>query len=273
MTETAAAPIDVAVMGATGRMGAALLRAVVEAPDCRLVGATARPGSAAVGEDAGLATGGTALGVKVEDDPLPVLARARAAIDFTTPEATLEHAALAAQARIVHVIGTTGFRDGDLARLDAAARHATIVRAGNMSLGVNLLVALVERAVAALGPGFDVEIVEMHHRHKIDAPSGTALMLGEAAARALGTTLAEAGVRARDGRTGARPEGAIGLQALRGGDVVGEHQVILAGLGERLTLGHVATDRMLFARGAVAAVRWAVGRPPGHYAMRDVLGV
>lgn len=273
MSDTPDAPLDIAVVGAAGRMGRMLVRAVAEAEDCRLSGATAEPGSAALGRDAGEAAGLSPLGVTIEDDPLPVFARTRAVLDFTVPAATVEHAALAAQARLVHVIGTTGFSDDDLARLDAAARHATIVRAGNMALGVNLLVALVERAVAALGPGFDVEIVEMHHRHKVDAPSGTALMLGEAAARARGTTLAERAVGAREGHTGARPDGAIGMQSLRGGDVVGEHRVVLAGEGERLELAHVATDRMLFARGALAAARWGASRGPGHYAMRDVLGL
>ncbi|MEM6422748.1 MAG: 4-hydroxy-tetrahydrodipicolinate reductase, partial [Pseudomonadota bacterium] len=207
------------------------------------------------------------------EDPLPVFARARAVLDFTTPEATVAHAEIAAQARLAHVIGTTGFSAAHLAAIDAAARHASIVRAGNMSLGVNLLVALVRQAAASLGPDYDIEIVEMHHRHKVDAPSGTALMLGEAAAEGRGLAFDEAAVRARDGITGARPAGTIGLQSLRGGDVVGEHSVILAGAGERLSLGHIASDRMLFARGAVRAAHWAVPQPPGHYAMTDVLGL
>ncbi|MEM8597961.1 MAG: 4-hydroxy-tetrahydrodipicolinate reductase, partial [Pseudomonadota bacterium] len=183
------------------------------------------------------------------------------------------HATLAAQARLVHVIGTTGFAPEHLAAIAAAARHATVVRAGNMSMGVNLLLSLVRRAAAALGPDYDIEVVEMHHRHKVDAPSGTALMLAEAAAEGRGIDLAENARRVRDGQTGPREPGTIGMQALRGGDVVGEHDVILAGAGERLVLSHIATDRMLFARGAVTAALWGVERDPGEYTMNDVLGL
>ncbi|MEM9783261.1 MAG: 4-hydroxy-tetrahydrodipicolinate reductase [Pseudomonadota bacterium] len=265
--------IDTVVTGASGRMGQMLIRAVLEDASTRLVGATDRPGSDWIGQDVGTAMGGAALGIAVEDDFLPVFARARAVLDFTTPAATVAHAEIAAQARLVHVIGTTGFTTEDLAKIDAAARHASIVRAGNMSLGVNLLMALVRQAAEALPLGYDIEVVEMHHRHKVDAPSGTALMLGEAAAAGRGTTLAEAAVMAREGQTGARVEGTIGMQSLRGGDVVGEHSVIMAGPGERLVLGHLASDRMLFARGAVQAARWAVGQGPGHYDMMDVLGL
>ncbi|MEO1315660.1 MAG: 4-hydroxy-tetrahydrodipicolinate reductase, partial [Pseudomonadota bacterium] len=183
------------------------------------------------------------------------------------------HAELAAQARLVHVIGTTGFSASDLAAIAAAARHATIVRAGNMSLGVNLLVELVRQAAGALGTEYDIEVVEMHHRHKVDAPSGTAYMLADAAADGRGVALEEAARRVRDGHTGARETGSIGMQSLRGGDVVGEHDVILAGQGERLVLRHVATDRMLFARGAVRAALWGVHHGPGEYGMADVLGL
>ncbi|MEL6266616.1 MAG: 4-hydroxy-tetrahydrodipicolinate reductase [Pseudomonadota bacterium] len=265
--------IGTVVTGASGRMGQMLVRAVAEDPVLTLAGATDRPGSDWIGRDLGEAMGGAPSGVMVAEDPLPLFARARVVLDFTTPGASVAHAALAAQARVVHVIGTTGFTETEIAAIDAAARHATVVRAGNMSLGVNLLMALVRQAAAALPEAFDIEIVEMHHRHKVDAPSGTALMLGEAAAEGRGVRLAEAAVRARDGQTGARPAGTIGLQALRGGDVVGEHTVILAGAGERLTLGHIATDRMLFARGAVQAAHWALDRAPGHYSMADVLGL
>ena len=187
-------------------------------------------------------------------------AEADGIIDFSTPATSLEMAALAAQARIVHVIGTTGFSDADLAKLTAASRHATIVKSGNMSLGVNLVAGLARKAAAALGAAFDVEIVEMHHRMKVDAPSGTALLLGEAVARGHGVALAEKAVRGRDGVTGARKAGAIGFAALRGGTVVGEHSVILAGEQERLVLSHVAEDRAIFARGAVRAAR-AAPRP------------
>ncbi|MEL6335981.1 MAG: 4-hydroxy-tetrahydrodipicolinate reductase [Pseudomonadota bacterium] len=266
-------PIDVAITGVSGRMGQMLVAAVAEDPGLRLAGATERPGSDWVGRDLGEAMGAAPLGVTVEDDPLEVFARVRAVIDFTSPAATVAHAEIAAQARLAFVIGTTGFTAEDIGAIDAAGRHASIVRAGNMSLGINLLVALVRQAAAALGPEYDIEVVEMHHRHKVDAPSGTALMLAEAAAEGRGISLDTHGVRARDGITGARQEGTIGMQALRGGDVVGEHSVILAGPGERLTLGHIASDRMLFARGAVRAVHWAVGQGPGHFDMDDVLGL
>ena len=200
-------------------------------------------------------------------------AGAQAVLDFTSPAASLEYAALAAQTRAVHVIGTTGFTEEQLASLVPAARHAVIVQAGNMSLGVNLLTVLTRKVAEALGEEFDIEIVEMHHRHKVDAPSGTALMLGEAAAEARGTELAVAADRGRDGMTGARKKGAIGFAALRGGDVVGEHDVIFAAPGERIILRHVATDRAIFARGALRAALWGQGQKPGRYDMTDVLGL
>ncbi len=273
MQDERAHDVGIAVVGVAGRMGRMLAQAVIEAPGARLSGVTVRPGHPWVGRDLGEALGGAALGVTVEDDPLEVFARSQAALDFTTPEATVAHSELAAQARLAHVVGTTGLAPADLARLRAASRHAVIVRAGNMSVGVNLLTELTRRVAATLGPEYDIEIVEMHHRHKVDAPSGTALMLGEAAAEGRGVALDEMSERGRDGLTGARKPGAIGFASLRGGDVVGEHQVILAGPGERLTLGHIATDRMLFARGAVRAAIWGQGREPGEYDMLDVLGL
>jgi 4-hydroxy-tetrahydrodipicolinate reductase len=206
----------------------------------------------------------------VTDDPLPLLANADALLDFTTPAASVELAALAAQARIVHVIGTTGLSDDDNANIRAAARHAVIVKSGNFSLGINLLAKLVQEAAKAL-PNYDVEIVEMHHRRKVDAPSGTALMLGEAAAAGRGISLADHSDRGRDGQTGARKDGVIGFAALRGGTVIGEHAVVLAGPSERITLSHSAEDRAMFAQGAVAAVKWGFGKKPGLYAMADVL--
>ena len=266
-------PIPVTVTGAAGRMGRMLVQAVAESAECALAGATERAGHDWIGRDIGEAMGGKAVGVTVLDDPLEAFARSRAVLDFTAPAATVEHAGLAAQARIVHVIGTTGLEDQHLEKLEAAARHATIVRAGNMSLGVNLLTVLTREVAAALGPAFDVEIVEMHHRHKVDAPSGTALMLGEAAAAGHGTRLADVAERGRDGQTGARADGAIGFASLRGGDVVGEHEVVFAGTGERIILRHVATDRAIFARGAVRAAVWGQGRRPGQYSMTDVLGL
>ena len=262
------------VVGAAGRMGQALIRMIQEVDGVRLAGAVERTGSAALGRDAGELAGVGPLGVPIADDPLPVFARADGVLDFTAPAATVAFAGYAAQARIVHVIGTTGCSAADDAGIAAAARHAAIVKSGNMSLGVNLLAVLVEQAARALDAAdFDIEVLEMHHRAKVDAPSGTALLLGEAAAAGRGIDLAERGVRARDGHTGPRPAGAIGFAALRGGSVVGDHSVILAGPGERVTLSHHAEDRAIFARGAVKAALWARGRKPGLYSMRDVLGL
>jgi 4-hydroxy-tetrahydrodipicolinate reductase len=260
------------VVGASGRMGRALVRAIAEAEGLALAGALERPGSPELGRDAHALAGLEPQGVLVTDDALSLVAAADGLLDFTTPDASVVLSELAAQARIVHVIGTTGFTDAHLERLDAAARHAVLVRSGNMSLGVNLLAALVRQAAKALGE-WDVEIVEMHHRHKVDAPSGTALMLGAAAAAGRGVDLAANAVRARDGVIGPRPEGAIGFATLRGGSVVGEHTVVLAGPGERIELSHRAEDRAIFARGAVKAALWGWGRQPGHYAMVDVLGL
>jgi 4-hydroxy-tetrahydrodipicolinate reductase len=268
-----ASAIAVAVTGCSGRMGRMLIRALDEREDVRLIGATERPGHDWIGRDLGEAMGGTPRDLQVTDDPLPVFARAHAVLDFTSPAATVQHAALAAQARLVHVIGTTGLEGDDLARLSAAARHAVIVRAGNMSLGVNLLLGLTRQVAAALDEEFDIEIVEAHHRMKVDAPSGTALMLGEAAAEGRGVALGQVADRGRDGQTGARARGAIGFAALRGGDVVGEHDVVFAGAGERIVLRHVATDRMIFARGALRAALWGQGKKPGQYTMADVLGL
>jgi len=263
----------IAVLGAAGRMGQALTRALVETPGCTVAGGLEAKGAPAVGQDLGELAGIGRLGVAVTDDPLPLFAHIDGVLDFTAPAASVAFAGLAAQARIAHVIGTTGFSQDDLAKLEAAARHATIVKAGNMSMGVNLLAALTARVAAILGPEFDIEILEMHHRHKRDAPSGTSLMLGAAAAEARNISLAERSVRTRDGDIGPRPGGDIGFASLRGGDVVGEHRVIFAGPGERIELAHIATDRGIFARGAVRAALWARGKPPGLYSMADVLGL
>lgn len=262
------------VVGAGGRMGRALVRAIHETEGATLVGAVERGGSPLIGEDAGTLAGVGPLGVAISDDPLATFASADGVLDFTTPAATIEFAGYAAQARIAHIIGTTGCTPEDDAKIAAAARHAPIVKSGNMSLGVNLLAALVEQASRALNAAdFDIEIVEMHHKHKVDAPSGTAILLGEAAADGRKVVLSEASVRGRDGITGAREEGTIGFASLRGGSVVGDHSVILAGAGERLVLSHHAEDRGLFARGAVKAALWAHERKPGLYSMRDVLGI
>lgn len=271
-TDTGAIP-GIVVTGASGRMGQMLIRLLLESDEARLAGALERPGHAWIGRDIGEAMGGAPAGVIVSDDPVSVIATAQAVIDFTSPEATVAFAELTAQARAVHVIGTTGLDEGDLASLTAAARHAPIIRAGNMSLGVNLLVGLTRKVAAALGQDWDIEVVEAHHRMKVDAPSGTALMLGEAAAEGRGATLAELREPAREGITGARPGGAIGFAAIRGGDIVGEHDVIFAGAGERLVLRHVATDRAIFARGAIRAAIWGQDKGPGEYNMADVLGL
>jgi 4-hydroxy-tetrahydrodipicolinate reductase len=260
------------VVGAAGRMGQMLVKAIGAMEGVVLAAALERPGSPALDQDAGSIAGLGPLGVAIGDDPLAALLKADGVIDFSTPAATLEIAALAAQARIVHVVGTTGLGEADLAKLEAAARHAVIVRSGNMSLGVNLLAAMVEKVSRTLGVDWDIEIVEMHHRMKVDAPSGTALLLGEAAAKGRAIGLAEHSVRARDGHTGARKAGDIGFAALRGGTVVGDHSVIFAGPGERIELTHKAEDRGIFARGAVQAALWGRGRKPGLYSMADVLG-
>jgi 4-hydroxy-tetrahydrodipicolinate reductase len=274
MSETPTGSMGLVVVGAAGRMGQALIRAIHSIQGARVAGAVARAGSPHLGKDAGELAGIGRLGVAIGDDPLPAFATADGVLDFTTPATSVEFAGYAAQARIVHVIGTTGCSAQDNARIQAAARHATIVKSGNMSLGVNLLAVLVEQAARALDAGdFDIEILEMHHRHKVDAPSGTALLLGEAAAAGRGIDLDENSVRSRDGHTGVRKAGSIGFAALRGGSVVGDHSVVLAGTGERITLAHHAEDRAIFARGAVKAALWARGRKPGLYSMRDVLGL
>ena len=263
----------IVIAGAAGRMGRTLVALVHGAAGAVVAGALERTGSPHLGEDAGLLAGVGALGVTVTDQPLEAILHADAIIDFTAPASTVELAGLAAQARVAHVIGTTGLSAGDIQKIDAAARHAVIVRSGNMSPGVNLLAGLVQRVAATLGEDYDVEIVEMHHRMKVDAPSGTALLLGEAAAKGRGIDLASHSQRVRDGHTGARKPGDIGFAALRGGTVVGDHDVIFAGPGERLVLSHKAEDRGIFARGAVRAALWARGRKPGHYSMADVLGL
>lgn len=263
----------IVITGASGRMGQMLMRTVTASDRARLVGCVERAGHAWIGRDIGEAMGGAAIGVTVTDDALEAFSKAQAVIDFTAPEATLEFAALAAQARAVHVIGTTGFTPEQIARLEPAARHAVIVRAGNMSLGVNLLVQLTRKVAEALDADFDIEVVEAHHRMKVDAPSGTALMLGQAAAAGRGVSLDEVADRGRDGITGARQRGHIGFASIRGGDVVGEHDVIFAADGERIVLRHIATDRAIFARGALKAALWGQDKAPGQYDMMDVLGL
>ncbi len=267
------AELRLVIAGAGGRMGRTLLRAIHEVPGFALAGAVDREDAAEIGADTGVLAGLSASGKTVTADALPLVAQADAIIDFTTPASTVALAALAAQARIVHVIGTTGLTAADEAKLEAAARHAALVKSGNMSLGVNLLAALVKRAAASLGPEFDIEVLEMHHNRKVDAPSGTALLLGNAAAEGRKVELAKNSVRSRDGHTGARKEGDIGFATLRGGTVIGDHTVIFAGPSERIELSHKAEDRMIYARGALAAARWGKGKKPGIYSMADVLGL
>ena len=263
----------IGVVGAGGRMGCMLLGQILRTDGVALSGAVERLGSPLLGRDAGTLAGGPEAGIAVTDDPYRLFAEADAVIDFTAPQSTVDLSALAAQARTAHVIGTTGLDDAQEDAVRKAARHTPVVLAPNMSVGVNLLLDLVERVSAVLDERFDIEIVESHHRHKADAPSGTALALGRAAAAGRRVDLDTAAVRGRDGITGARPPGGIGFAVLRGGDIVGDHTVMFAGEAERIELSHRATDRAVFARGAVHAARWAHGRPPGLYSMRDVLGL
>jgi len=265
--------VKLVVVGAAGRMGRTLIRVIAETPGVILSGAIEHGGSAFLGRDSGELAGTGPNGVAISPDALPVFAKSDGVLDFTSPAATVEFAAYAAQAHVVHVIGTTGCSDADEEKIKAAARHAAIVKSGNMSLGVNLLAVLVRQAAQALDEDFDIEILEMHHRHKVDAPSGTALLLGQAAAEGRGIDLAGHSVRVRDGHTGPRPNGAIGFATLRGGSVIGDHSVIVAGTGERIVLTHNAEDRAIFARGAVKAALWAHGQKPGLYSMLDVLGL
>lgn len=265
--------VRIAVIGAGGRMGRQLLRAIDAAPGCTISGGTEREGSPLLGTDLGALAGIAPAGVTLGTDALELIARSDAVIDFTSPATSVEIAGLAANARIVHVIGTTGFTEAQEAAIQAAARHATVIKAGNMSLGVNLLTAITRRIAEALDADYDIEVVEMHHRLKVDAPSGTALMLGAAAAEGRKVSLKDKSVRSRDGHTGTRNRGDIGFATLRGGTVVGDHTVIFAGEGERIEITHRAEDRSIFARGAVKAAVWGQGKGPGLFSMIDVLGL
>jgi 4-hydroxy-tetrahydrodipicolinate reductase len=261
------------VAGAGGRMGRTLIQTIAANKDATLAGAVDAPGSAAVGRDAGELAGLGRNGVTVGTDAEPLLANADGLLDFTIPAATVAYAELVARHGRVHIIGTTGLTGENEKLIAEAARRAVIVKSGNMSMGVNLLAALVKRVAKTLDEDFDVEILEMHHNKKVDAPSGTALMLGQAAADGRGIDLAQRSQRGRDGHTGARTPGDIGFASLRGGTVVGDHSVIFAGPAERIELVHKAEDRMIFARGAVRAALWAHGQKPGLYSMADVLGL
>ncbi len=265
--------MKLAIAGAAGRMGRVLTRIVHETEGCSVAGGLEPDGSQYLGADMGDLAGLGPLGVMVGSDPLTLLAKIDGVIDFTIPAATLALSELSAQARIVHIIGTTGIDQAGEAKIKAASRHARIVKSGNMSLGVNLLAAVVRKVAAALGEDFDIEVLEMHHRHKIDAPSGTALLLGKAAAEGRGIDLASRSVRVRDGHTGLRGRGDVGFATLRGGSVVGDHTVMFAGPAERIEISHKAESREIFARGAVRAALWAMDRKPGLYSMADVLGL
>jgi 4-hydroxy-tetrahydrodipicolinate reductase len=261
------------VTGAGGRMGRTLVKAIAEIDAAVLAGALEAKGSAVIGRDSGELAGLGANGIAVTTDPEPLFDQADGILDFTIPAATVAFAELAASKGLVHIIGTTGLKSEDDKLIAAAAKRSVTVKSGNMSLGVNLLAALVKRAAAALDQDFDIEILEMHHDRKVDAPSGTALLLGQAAAEGRKIDLAKRSVRGRDGHTGARQAGDIGFAVLRGGTVVGDHSVIFAGPAERIELVHRAEDRMIFARGAVKAALWARGQKPGLYSMADVLGL
>jgi len=261
------------VAGAGGRMGRTLIKAIIEADGLVVAGAIDAPGSAVIGRDAGELAGLGKGGITVTADPAPLLANADGLIDFTVPAATVALAELTARLGKIHIIGTTGLSGENEKLVAEAAKKAVIVKSGNFSMGVNLIAALTKRVAKTLDSSFDIEIFEMHHNKKIDAPSGTALMFGRAAAEGRGIDLAKHSARGRDGETGARKVGDIGFASLRGGTVVGEHSVIFAGPAERVELTHRAEDRMIFARGALAAASWARGQKPGLYSMADVLGL
>ncbi len=267
------ADMRLVVTGAAGRMGQALIRAILRTPGVVLAGALERDGTPALGRDAGELAGAGSAGLTVTSDAKAALANADGILDFTAPAASVTFAGLAAGKSLVHVIGTTGLSEADFAALHESAKRATIVQSGNFGLGVNVLAMLVRRAAKALDMDYDIEIVEMHHRMKVDAPSGTALLLGKAAAEGRGITLADHMDRARDGHHGARKAGDIGFASLRGGTVFGEHSVIMAGQGERITLSHSAESRDNWAAGAVKAALWARDRGPGYFSMVDVLGL
>lgn len=267
------AQLKIAIAGAGGRMGLAVLRAAAANPQIAVAAALVRPGSPHLGKDVGALAGLDAQGIAVTDDIEAGLAAADALIDFTSPATSIALARRTAARKMIHVIGTTGLAPADHAAIAAAGQAgARIVEDGNFSMGMNVLANLVRQAAAAL-PDYDIEIVEMHHNRKVDAPSGTALLLGRAAAQGRGVDLAAQSVRVRDGHTGPRRAGTIGFATLRGGTVVGEHTVIFAGPQERVEFSHRAEDRAIFANGALAAALWARDKAPGVYAMADVLGL
>lgn len=261
------------IAGAGGRMGGANIRAAAAHAGLELVGAVDRPGAASIGKDAGALAGIDPLGIAISDDIAALLDRADAIIDFTAPGASVALAQQAAARGLVHIIGTTGCSESeDAAIAEAADKGAKIVKSGNFSPGMVALAVLVEKAAAALAD-YDIEVLEMHHNLKVDAPSGTALLLGEAAARGRDIALKDHSIRVRDGHTGPRQAGTIGFATLRGGNVIGDHSVIFAGPSERIELTHRAQDRTIYANGAVRAALWAAEHPAGLYSMADVLGL
>ena len=260
------------IAGVSGRMGRALLEAVAGDPACVLHGALDRAGSPAVGQDAGI-YGGSKAGVAITDQSASALTGADVLLDFTRPEVTLAYLDACRKARVNMIIGTTGFDAAGKAAIESAAKEIGIVFAPNFSVGVNLLMKLSEMAARVLSEGYDIEIIEAHHRHKVDAPSGTALGIGQAVAGALGRDLKSCAVYGREGVTGERKPETIGFATVRGGDIVGDHTLLFAGIGERVELTHKASSRATFAQGALRAAKWLQGRGPGLYDMRDVLGL
>lgn len=266
--------VRIGIVGIGGRMGQALVRAVHDAgAGAELAGGTERAGSSLLGQDPAVLAGLAPSGLAIQEDPAKLFAECDAVIDFSVPAALPHHAALAAQAKTAYVVGMTGLEPRHFEELNKAARHCTIVQGFNMSLGVNIVAGLVRQVAAALGDDWDIEIVEMHHRMKVDAPSGTAILFGERAAQGRGVALKDVTDSGRDGITGARKKGDIGFAALRGGNVAGEHTVIFAADNERIEITHKATDRAIFARGAVRAALWTRGKAPGLFDMDDVLGL
>lgn len=265
--------MKIGIAGCAGRMGRMLVEAVLDTEEAILSGGTEGQGHFAIGEDVSVLLGGSPCGVTIGDDPDALFVESDVVIDFTSPDATVRHARLADAHGVALVVGTTGLRPSDFEVLEEASRSVPVVQAANMSVGVNLQLGLTRQVASILADTYDIEIVEMHHRHKVDAPSGTALALGQAAAGGRGVDLDTVSQRVRDGIIGARKQGDIGFATLRGGDVIGEHTVIFAGDGERIELSHKATSRTVFARGAVRAALWTSGQPPGLYSMREVLGL
>ena len=265
--------MKIGIVGAAGRMGRMLIAEVLGVEGCQLAGGTEPPGSGVLGQDLGLLIGAAEQGLSIGDDTGALFKASDAVVDFTHPDATAAHAALSGETGVALIVGTTGLEAQHMEALGRAAAKAAVVQAANMSIGVNLLLGLTEQVASALGDDYDIEIAEMHHRHKVDAPSGTALALGAAAAKGRGVNLEDVSDRGRDGEAGPRIAGDIGFSVIRGGDVAGDHTVIFAGPGERVELTHKAGSREIFARGAIRAALWTEGRAPGLYSMRDVLGL